>query len=172
MRGYRVVMWIGGACLLSGCAGLRARQELDALQARVGRLDQRISQLERGEETEELASGAGAMGVVPSDALVVETGAPVSFEPVMPAIASTPTPAVSSKPATRDVQQALKNAGLYQGEIDGKKGPMTREAIKEFQRLNELSVDGVVGKRTWAKLKSYLDLTSTGEDQSATPILK
>ena len=164
MRGYRVVMWIGGACLLSGCAGLRARQELNTLQARVGRLDQRISQLERGEEV--------AMGVLPSEALTVEPSAPMSVEPAMPAISSTPTPAVSSKPATRDVQQALKNAGLYQGEIDGKKGPMTREAIKEFQRLNELSVDGVVGKRTWAKLRSYLDLTTTGEDQGVTPILK
>lgn len=54
------------------------------------------------------------------------------------------------------VQTALKNAGFYNGDLDGKIGPKTKEAIKAFQRDNNLSVDGVVGRGTWAKLKNNL----------------
>ncbi|MBF0253173.1 MAG: peptidoglycan-binding protein [Candidatus Omnitrophica bacterium] len=54
------------------------------------------------------------------------------------------------------VQTALKNAGFYQGAVDGKLGPKTMEAIKEFQKSSNLTVDGVVGSGTWSKLKSNL----------------
>ena len=64
------------------------------------------------------------------------------------------------KPTKREIQQALKNAGFYQGSIDGKVGPQTREAIKEFQRANGLHVDGVVGRQTWERLAPYLDQSS------------
>ena len=61
-----------------------------------------------------------------------------------------------SKPTSKNVQQALKNAGFYTGAIDGKIGPKTREAIKEFQKSNSLYSDGIVGKKTWEKLSQYL----------------
>ena len=54
------------------------------------------------------------------------------------------------------VQRALKKAGFYDGDIDGKLGPKTRRAIKEFQRANQIAVDGVVGKGTWGRLKNSL----------------
>ncbi len=63
---------------------------------------------------------------------------------------------VFEKPSTQAVQEALKNAGLYSGEIDGVIGPKTKRAIREFQSMNNLSVDGKVGRKTWAKLKPYL----------------
>ena len=37
-------------------------------------------------------------------------------------------------------------------QVDGVFGPITKEAVKEFQRNNGLSADGVVGKDTWKKL--------------------
>jgi murein L,D-transpeptidase YcbB/YkuD len=54
------------------------------------------------------------------------------------------------------VQTALKNAGFYNGDIDGKIGPKTKDAIKAFQRDNSLTVDGVIGRGTWSKLKTNL----------------
>jgi len=56
----------------------------------------------------------------------------------------------------KQVQTALKNAGFYKGTIDGKAGKNTKKAIKAFQKENGLKADGVVGKRTWLKLKKHL----------------
>lgn len=64
---------------------------------------------------------------------------------------------VVKMPDAKQIQTALKNAGFYDGEIDGVIGPKTKEAIQKFQERNDLSVDGVVGSRTWEKLKEYLD---------------
>ena len=55
-----------------------------------------------------------------------------------------------------DIQKALKKAGYYAGEIDGKIGPQTKKAIMEFQTANALKVDGKVGPQTWTKLQQYL----------------
>jgi peptidoglycan hydrolase-like protein with peptidoglycan-binding domain len=56
----------------------------------------------------------------------------------------------------RQVQTALKNAGIDPGSIDGKMGAKTKEAIKEFQASHNLVRDGKVGSKTWRKLKKYL----------------
>ncbi len=53
------------------------------------------------------------------------------------------------------IQQALKNSGHYDGALDGKIGPGTRSAIREFQRDSGLKPDGIVGRNTWQKLKAY-----------------
>jgi len=61
------------------------------------------------------------------------------------------------KPTVREIQTALKNAGFYTAMIDGKKGPLTKKAIEDFQRANNLGVDGKVGAKTWAALSPYLN---------------
>jgi peptidoglycan hydrolase-like protein with peptidoglycan-binding domain len=66
-------------------------------------------------------------------------------------------PAAPALPDDMTIQKALKNAGFYQGEIDGKIGPRSQEAIKEFQRKNNLVDDGKVGAKTWSLLKVYLE---------------
>ena len=40
---------------------------------------------------------------------------------------------------------------------DGKFGPLTEEAVKEFQEAHGLVADGIVGAKTWAALKSAED---------------
>ncbi len=60
------------------------------------------------------------------------------------------------EPSVREIQAALKNAGYYTGLVDGKKGPMTKKAIVDFQKANGLAVDGKVGTKTWAALSKYL----------------
>ena len=72
------------------------------------------------------------------------------------------TPAESSdKPTNKNIQQALKNAGLYNGPIDGNIGPKSKKAIREFQTQNGLTADGKVGARTWKKLSSHLQSAVT-----------
>lgn len=66
---------------------------------------------------------------------------------------------VSDTPDEKMIQQALKNSGFYKGGIDGNIGPKTKEAIKEFQAKNNLTLDGKVGPKTWAVLKNSLNTT-------------
>ena len=65
-------------------------------------------------------------------------------------------PEAKTHPNVRQIQVALKNAGFDPGVIDGKMGRQTKEAIKEFQKANNLKADGKVGKNTWKLLKDYL----------------
>lgn len=55
------------------------------------------------------------------------------------------------------VQLALQNAGFYNGPIDGKVGEKTKKAISEFQKANSLNADGIIGRKTWDTLKTYLN---------------
>lgn len=50
------------------------------------------------------------------------------------------------------LQQCLAAKGYSVGAIDGIFGTRTREAVKAFQAENGLTVDGIVGPKTWAKL--------------------
>jgi peptidoglycan hydrolase-like protein with peptidoglycan-binding domain len=60
-------------------------------------------------------------------------------------------------PNGTEIQAALKKAGLFKGEIDGKIGPETKEAIRKFQQGNGMTPDGVVGSKTWVLLSKYLN---------------
>lgn len=57
-----------------------------------------------------------------------------------------------SKTLTADIQKRLKALGIDPGPVDGKMGPKTKKAIRAFQRLNGLVVDGIVGPKTIAEL--------------------
>jgi peptidoglycan hydrolase-like protein with peptidoglycan-binding domain len=65
--------------------------------------------------------------------------------------------AKSSVPTIKNIQIALTNAGYNPGNVDGRMGRQTREAIKAFQSANNLKSDAEVGKSTWALLKEYLN---------------
>lgn len=54
------------------------------------------------------------------------------------------------------IQEVLAAAGVEPGKIDGKMGPQTLEAVKEFQKKNNLKVDGKIGYRTLEKMSEYL----------------
>ena len=62
---------------------------------------------------------------------------------------------LKSKDRIEKIQQALKNAGFYKGDIDGKSGLKTKSAIKAFQKSKGLIADGVVGQKTWNELSKY-----------------
>ena len=50
---------------------------------------------------------------------------------------------------TLQIQKALKKAGFDPGPLDGVRGRKTIRAIKDFQRKNRLTPDGIVGPKTF-----------------------
>jgi murein L,D-transpeptidase YcbB/YkuD len=64
---------------------------------------------------------------------------------------------VKSRPNTKQIQAALKNAGYNPGSVDGRMGKQTRDAIRAFQKANNLRADGRVGTQTWRVLRKYLE---------------
>ena len=156
MWGVRVGVLVVGLGVLSGCASGHTRQDLARLQSQVGLLDERVSQLERtGASSASTSSWNESTAPTESAATSAATSS-AGAAPTHHAAAHVSHHA-SKKPATREIQQALKNAGFYQGAVDGKMGPQTKDAVKEFQRVQGLKDDGTVGKQTWAKLSAYLE---------------
>ena len=58
----------------------------------------------------------------------------------------------SRNEAVRVLQRKLGEIGFDAGTPDGIFGKMTTRAVKRYQRANKLTVDGIVGSATWAKL--------------------
>lgn len=127
-----------------GCAPKKqTNKRISALEAQVGvmteelsRMDQSLQEL-RGSQQSAGASSSRSAGSATTSGSIYRT--PSGFE--LP---------------SHNIQAALKNAGYYQGTVDGKIGKATKEALKSFQKDNGLEPDGVCGRRTWDKLKPYL----------------
>ena len=74
----------------------------------------------------------------------------------------------TSSSVVKDVQTKLKALGIYSGSITGNAGPKTVQAIKDFQRKYDLTVDGVAGPQTIAKIDAvYNDSGKTISSSSS-----
>lgn len=150
--------------LLSGCASTgnhansshAVNAQMGVLADEVTRLDMALQETRAQLQQEQakvaqlegrLAGGTAAYASAPS-----QPYAAVSSEPYSGVYR---TPSGFEIPAA-SIQKALKGSGHYQGEVDGKIGPDTREAVRNFQRDNGLTPDGIVGKTTWNRLKTHL----------------
>lgn len=137
--GIFLILFIG-LFLLSGCATARKQKDLEiqglknqilVLETELNSKDQEITQLKEAlDKTSEEETATKNKGRVIAE--------------------------VKSRPSIKNIQTALKNAGYDPGLIDGRMGRQTKDAIKAFQRANNLAVDGKVGKETWGLLKGYL----------------
>ena len=58
----------------------------------------------------------------------------------------------SRNEAVRVLQRKLGELGFDAGTPDGIFGRITTRAVRRYQRLNNLTVDGIVGPATWARL--------------------
>ncbi len=52
----------------------------------------------------------------------------------------------------KKLQQALNSTGKYTLDVDGKYGPATQSAVKDYQTQNGLKVDGIAGTETLGRL--------------------
>ena len=147
----KIICLLGiGSLLASGCATTRPRSagvnedlsmQVSDLQQQIAFKDQQIVELQHELQSYESALQAQA-------AAAAAAAAP---EPVQAPAKKTSIIRVDGVSAS-DVQRALIQAGLDPGPVDGKMGNKTIAAIKEFQRMNQLTVDGIVGKKTWTYL--------------------
>ena len=62
----------------------------------------------------------------------------------------------SRSDAVRILQENLALLDYYEGSVTGSYGRLTKEAVRRFQRDNDLSADGVAGPRTFEKLNALL----------------
>lgn len=129
--------------LIAGCATTRNDKglEVQALRNQISVLEAQIES--KDEEIDSLREALTRASVEEKTELTKETDK-------KKAIAE-----VKFRPTVKQIQAALQNAGYNPGAIDGQTGKQTREAIKAFQRANNLKVDGKVGKNTWDLLKEY-----------------
>jgi murein L,D-transpeptidase YcbB/YkuD len=74
-----------------------------------------------------------------------------------------------SGPLVEALQQALWNARVRTDPPTGVFDSHTTDEVKEFQKQNDLTVDGIVGRATLGKLSSYLEVMiwNLRPDQSA-----
>lgn len=124
------VLGCAGIICLAGCVTTKSGSSA-SLESRVQALESKVGML----ETDTSSSGSAS---ILSGSEMTEKG-------------------VSADTMTKkQIQKALKNAGYYDGVIDGKIGPKTRAAIMEFQNNMELKADGIAGRNTKEKLLKYL----------------
>ena len=74
--------------------------------------------------------------------------------------------------AVQQMQQALVSLGYSTGGVDGKYGPTTEKAVRQFQRDNGLKVDGVAGNQTqsllYAKVNDEVPSAPTAAPDTST----
>ena len=147
MRIVTLLLLSGLLVASTGCVSKSSHQrEVGALQGQVSQMDAALKAQQ--EQTQALQGELESLRG--SRRAHAESG--VAFTGAMYR-----TPSGFELPAT-DIQKALKGAGYYSGTVDGKIGPDSREAIRNFQRDNAFSADGVCGKQTWTKLKTYINV--------------
>ena len=139
MTGWRCGIAAGLLIGVAGCATTQQSAQVGKLGTQVAKLETRVAALEQHQ------APAAEAGALPLSSTQEPFGASPSADAT-----------TRVKPSARKIQSALKNAGFYAGEVDGRMGPKTKQAIKDFQKANELTADGVVGRKTWTRLSAHL----------------
>lgn len=70
----------------------------------------------------------------------------------------------STGTAVKELQTMLKKLGYYTGSIDGAYGSGTYNAVKSFQKKNNLTADGVAGSATLKKITSAAESADKKDD--------
>ena len=156
---------------LAGCTNTQPASTLTQLQFQVAQLEKKLD-----DRDQEIADLKYQMDELNTRISKPDQTSGTSFKETLSPAAADSSDAASVKKegiirveaSIEDVQSALKKAGCYDGEIDGKIGNKTKAAIEQFQKDRGLKIDGVVGEKTWKELKTYLN-TPAVENVSIEP---
>lgn len=80
------------------------------------------------------------------------TDYPAAYTPVQGSSSYSQEEPSRGDPTVFAYQQRLRDLGYDPGPIDGRYGPMTQRAVRDFQADNGLAVDGAMGPRTRAAI--------------------
>lgn len=72
----------------------------------------------------------------------------------------------ASEDDVRQAQEALQDQGLYKGQIDGKWGPQTKQAVSQFQKKNGLKQTAQLDQQTLNDLQNNSSGSSSGGSMS------
>lgn len=153
--------WVAGICaavvVTSVGYGMGKRAAIRAMGSSIGVTPAGAPlptiQIEPIQPQEELAA-IGSFEAAASSADAPAVQAQASLPAITEGASGAP---LKGEPArTRDIQLALRSAGFDPGSSDGRMGPRTRQAVRDFQVANGLEADGKVGAKTWAKLETFL----------------
>jgi murein L,D-transpeptidase YcbB/YkuD len=154
----KTLILLGLVVILTGCTTTKSPQLTQQLQTRVGELERQLSQKDEdinelkyelkdlAYEIDRMKSGSGRTSRVERTSSALKAVSVGKDEKNL----------IRVDVGYDKVQSALKKAGYYNGPIDSKIGAQTKKAIARFQGDHGLTGDGIVGKKTWMELKSYL----------------
>jgi peptidoglycan hydrolase-like protein with peptidoglycan-binding domain len=116
-----------------------------------------------------LALAAASVLALSGAAMAQTTTPPSTPSTQTPPSATMGSPGHLSQDQVKQVQQHLKSAGLYKGEVDGEIGPETKHAISQFQQQNGLNQTGTLDQQTISALNSSQNSagSSAGTSSSA-----
>ena len=132
-----MVLFMAGCATSFGAKGQTTdelNEKVAALESQVGSLSQRVDELS-SQRQQASAESTASVKVASAQSSTANGGAL----------------------STKQIQQALKSAGFYNGQVDGKSGSQTKQALKDFQKAQGLEADGVVGSRTRTALAKFLE---------------
>ena len=156
-----VLRMMGGLILiitLIGCSLTQKPSPTSELQIKVAQLENKIE--ERDQEITDLKDEVSELGSqmenMSNPQMNTQTEDPVESDSSSVKAETGLDQIIKVAVTPKELQKALQQAGYYDGAIDGKIGKKTKKSIEQFQKDHKLAADGVVGKKTWAELKTYL----------------
>ncbi len=139
---------------VSGCAMMKKDSVTGDMQTRVNELEQQLD-----EKDAQMAELKDQVEILSDELKSRSSSGSSASDPSMKGeiVTTSFEGAIRVNATAQQAQLALQRAGFYSGPIDGKIGERTKKAIADFQKSRNLRPDGVIGKKTWAELRLYLE---------------
>ena len=125
-----------------------------------------VEPIQPKEELAAIASNTTLAAADPAIAPAPTSAASKAGDPAASPATASAIPSLQNSSRVREIQQALRNAGFDPGSIDGRMGPHTRTALRDFQTAQGLQPDGKIGPRTWSKLEPFLSQTRSASNST------